>query len=134
VAEPPVRVLLDTHVIIWALTEPQKLSVTAREVVESRDNELLVSAASAWEIGTKYRLGKLPQLEATVLNLETQLEALGTNSLPVSTAHALLAGTMAWSHGDPFDRMLAAQAMLEAVPLVTSDSVFTRLDGIDVVW
>ena len=50
-AEPPVRVLLDTHVIIWALTEPQKLSVTAREVVESRDNELLVSAASAWEIG-----------------------------------------------------------------------------------
>ncbi|HOB58160.1 MAG TPA: type II toxin-antitoxin system VapC family toxin [Rhodoglobus sp.] len=133
-AEPPVRVLLDTHVIIWALTEPQRLSATAREIIESRENELLVSAASAWEIGTKYRLGKLPQLEATVLNFEAQLDTLGTNSLPVSTAHALLAGTMAWSHADPFDRMLAAQAILEAAPLVTSDSVFTRLEGVDVVW
>jgi PIN domain nuclease of toxin-antitoxin system len=134
VAEPPVRVLLDTHVIIWALTEPQRLSATAREIIESRENELLVSAASAWEIGTKYRLGKFPQLEATVLNFEAQLDTLGTSSLPVSTSHALLAGTMAWSHGDPFDRMLAAQAMLEAVPLVTSDSVFTRLEGVDVAW
>ncbi len=95
------RVLLDTHIIIWALTEPQKLSTDARTLIESRENVLLASAASAWEIGTKYRLGKLAVLEATVLNYRSQLARLGAEDLNVTTSHALLAGQLAWSHGDP---------------------------------
>ena len=128
------RVLLDTHVIIWALTEPRKLSAIARSLIENRGNVLLASAASAWEIGTKYRLGKLPLLEATVLNYQSQLTRLGTEELNVTTSHALLAGQLTWAHGDPFDRMLAAQAMLESVPLVTGDTVFSTLDGVEVLW
>ena len=128
------RVLLDTHVIIWALTEPQKLSAIARSLIENRGNVLLASAASAWEIGTKYRLGKLQLLEATVLNYQSQLSRLGSEELNVTTSHALLAGRLAWSHGDPFDRMLVAQAMLENVPLVTSDSALATVDGIQLIW
>ena len=128
------KVLLDTHVIIWALTEPQKLSAIARSLIENRGNVLLASAASAWEIGTKYRLGKLQLLEATVLNYQSQLTRLGSEELNVTTSHALLAGRLAWSHGDPFDRMLVAQAMLENVPLVTSDSALATVDGIQLIW
>ena len=128
------KVLLDTHVIIWALTEPQKLSAIARSLIENRGNVLLASAASAWEIGTKYRLGKLQLLEATVLNYQSQLSRLGSEELNVTTSHALLAGRLAWSHGDPFDRMLVAQAMLENVPLVTSDSALATVDGIQLIW
>ncbi len=128
------RVLLDTHVIIWALTEPHKLSAHARSLIESRKNTLLASAASAWEIGTKFRLGKLPLLEATVLNYQSQLARLGTESLSVTVSHALLAGQLTWSHGDPFDRMLVAQAMLEDLHLVSSDAAFATIDGVHVVW
>lgn len=128
------RVLLDTHVIIWALTEPQKLSAIARSLIENRGNVLLASAASAWEIGTKYRLGKLQLLEATVLNYQSQLHHLGAEDLNVSASHALLAGQLAWSHGDPFDRILVAQAMLENVPLVTSDSALATIEGVHLIW
>lgn len=128
------RALLDTHIIIWALTEPQRLSTVARTLIENRSNVLLASAASAWEIGTKYRLGKLPLLEATVLNYQSQLDNLGAETLSVTVSHALLAGQLAWSHGDPFDRMLVAQAMLEGVPLVTNDAALTTIDGVELIW
>ncbi|MEO8528835.1 MAG: type II toxin-antitoxin system VapC family toxin [Pseudolysinimonas sp.] len=132
--EPAVRVLLDTHALIWALTDPSLLSPKARELIGARGNELVVSAASAWEIATKYRNGRLPQLESTVLSYEAQLATLGTVELPISTAHALLAGRLVWAHKDPFDRMLAAQSMLENAPLITSDSVFEGLPAVQTIW
>lgn len=128
------RVLLDTHTVIWALTDPQRLGASAADVIRARDSVLLVSAASAWELATKVRIGKLPAAGKIVDSYGEHLERLGATELPISRKHALLAGAMAWEHRDPFDRMLAAQAILEDVPLVSADAVFSSLPGVRLRW
>lgn len=128
------RVLLDTHVLIWAFTDPRQLSPTSRSLLEDRNSELLASAASAWEIATKVRLGKLPGAEVLLDDYEGHLRRLGAEQLRISTRHALQGGGLAWSHRDPFDRILVAQAVLEAVPLVTADPVFREVAGLQVRW
>lgn len=95
---------------------------------------LLVSAASAWEIATKHRLGKLPAADAIVGNLTAVMARLRATELSVSCGHAMLAGGLEWAHRDPFDRMLAAQAMIEGVPLATDDESLRRLPGLSTVW
>jgi PIN domain nuclease of toxin-antitoxin system len=94
----------------------------------------LASAASAWEISTKQRLGKLPGADALVEGYPRHLSTLGVERLPVSEEHALLAGKLDWAHRDPFDRMLAAQAMIESATLVTMDPSFTALSGLATLW
>lgn len=126
--------LLDTHALLWALTEPDKLGPTARALIEDPESGLLVSAASAWEISTKRRLGKLPQSDALVAGFGRHLTRLGVRTLEVTTEHGLLAGSLEWSHRDPFDRMLAAQCMFEALPLITKDSAFDDLAGVRTLW
>lgn len=126
--------LLDTHALVWALAEPAALGPAAAAVVSDSSIGLLVSAASGWELATKYRLGKLPQAEAVVDALPAQVRRLGAAVLPVSMEHALLAGAMQWEHRDPFDRMLAAQSIVEAVPLITKDPVFGSRPDLRVVW
>lgn len=128
------RLLLDTHALLWALTEPARLPRTLRNTVQNRGTALLVSAATAWEIATKYRLGRLPAAEPLVLAYEENLVHLGAEELPVTARHALAAGSLAWEHRDPFDRMLAAQSILESVPLVSMDTAFTGLAGLRTVW
>lgn len=129
-----VRYLLDTHVILWSLTAPDRLSPDALEIISSRSSELIVSAASAWEIATKRRIGKLPQADGLVGGYGKHLDRLGVESLPIRDDHALLAGELEWGHRDPFDRMLAAQAMIESMALITSDSAFYELKGISFIW
>ncbi|QDP95762.1 type II toxin-antitoxin system VapC family toxin [Microlunatus elymi] len=127
------RVLLDTHALLWWFTDDPRLSSAARSEIASIDNQVFVSAASAWEISTKQRLGKLDEVpEAT--ERYPQLVALnGFTPLPVEQRHALTAGSFDVVHRDPFDRMLAAQSKLESLPLVTKDPAF-QLFEIETLW
>lgn len=127
-------VLLDTHVVLWAFSSPHKLSSAARTLLEDPDTIILVSAASAWEIATKYRLGKLPGAESIVKGYPNHLITLGARELPITSTHALAAGLLAVEHRDPFDRMLVAQALAEGVPLVTSDPAMGLFPGLVTYW
>ena len=126
--------LLDTHVMLWALTEPTRLGRTARDVIENRSSRLMVSAVSAWEITTKHRLGKLPQADVLLGGYAKHLDRLGAIRLSVTEDHALLAGRLDWNHRDPFDRMLAAQAMIESLVIITGDPAFTGCPGVPTLW
>ena len=116
------RYLLDTHTLLWAAFRKDLLSPRARLAIQSADNEILVSAASAWEISTKFRLGKLPMARVLVEDFIAQVTGAGYLLLPISAEHALRAGRMTGEHKDPFDRMLAAQAIHEDIPLIGSDA------------
>ncbi len=115
------RVLLDTHVLLWAAFRKDLLSARAQKLIEAPQNELLVSAASAWEIATKYRIGKLPQAQVLVEDFVPRVTAAGFTLLSISVEHALRAGRLPADHKDPFDRMLAAQAIHEDLPLLSND-------------
>lgn len=126
--------LLDTSAVLWALTDPPRLGRKARRIIENRSSRLVVSAASAWELSTKHRLGKLPQADVLLGAYSKHLERLGVLRLPVSEDHALLAGRLEWAHRDPFDRMLAAQSMIESLVIVTGDPAFTSCRGVATLW
>ena len=128
-----VRVLLDTHALLWWLFDDPKLSRKARRAIADPDTEALVSSASAWEIATKHRLGKLPEAGDVVTKLPAYLRAGRFNELPISVAHALQAGRLPGPHRDPFDRMLISQAAAESLPVVTNDPIF-RDYGTQVLW
>jgi PIN domain nuclease of toxin-antitoxin system len=127
------RILLDTHAFFWWVTHSRYLSSTARQLIEDGANEILVSPVSAWELANKFRLGKLPEAESLVDEIDWTIETSGFRSLPIMMNHAKLAGLLPGDHRDPFDRMLAAQARLEDVPLVTTDRAF-RDFHIEMLW
>lgn len=124
------QMLLDTHVLLWALLEPQKLSPTLRNALEDSDNTLMVSAASAWEIATKWRLGKLLHAKAVVENYGMALHRLAAIELPISGAVARQAGLWQVPHRDPFDRLLAAQARSDDLLLASTDPAFAQFEGV----
>jgi PIN domain nuclease of toxin-antitoxin system len=115
------RVLLDTHALLWAAFHKDQLSARARHLIQPQRNEIFVSAASAWEIATKYRLGKLAQAQALVDDFVPAIRSAGYEPLPISLEHALRAGRLTPEHRDPFDRMLAAQAIHEDLALISHD-------------
>jgi PIN domain nuclease of toxin-antitoxin system len=129
-----VTYLLDTHVVLWMLGDPDKLSAPARTVVADARSALAVSSVSALEVATKVRIGRLPAAEHLAATWEERLADLRLGSLPVTTAHALLAGTLAWDHRDPFDRLLAAQALHDNLVLVTADGALRSLAGLRTLW
>jgi len=129
----PDRVLLDTHALLWWLFDDPRLSERARDVIRSADTVVLVSSASGWEIGTKHRLGRLPEATEVVHNLPPLLRRSRMEVLPIALEHALAAGMLPGPHRDPFDRMLIAQARLERLPIVTNDPVFARYE-VEVLW
>jgi PIN domain nuclease of toxin-antitoxin system len=126
--------LLDTHAYAWAITAPDRLSGPARAAITDVNNVLLVSAASAWEMAIKLRSGRWPAVESLVSQHDVYRERLGARPHPITAADAIRAGTLRWQHPDPFDRMLAAQAMLHPATLVTRDAVFTELPGLTTLW
>jgi PIN domain nuclease of toxin-antitoxin system len=128
------RLLLDTHALLWALAEPHRLSRRAADLIMSPTNDVLVSAASAWEIATKYRLGRLRGAGPIVAGFAAHLAMLRAEELPVRSIHALAAGNFAVEHRDPFDRMLAAQAQVEGVPLLTDDPAFSAFPVLRTLW
>jgi PIN domain nuclease of toxin-antitoxin system len=127
------RALVDTHALLWWLFDDPRLSARAREVMEDSVNEVLVSAASAWEIMTKHRLGRLPHADAVTRDLPKAVRRAGFEPLAISLHHAVEAGRLASPHRDPFDRMLAAQARLEGLPLITDDRAFFAL-SVSTLW
>jgi PIN domain nuclease of toxin-antitoxin system len=127
------RVLIDTHALLWADAEPQRLSARARSLIESFTTEVFVSAASAWEIATKVRIGKLPQAAAFSAEMPRRVEMLGFSPLTVTLEHALRAGQLPGPHKDPFDRMLIAQAQAENLPLISNERIFDAY-GIRRIW
>jgi len=116
-----VRFLLDTHTLLWAAFRRDLLSPRALRVLTQPRSEMIVSAASAWEIATKFRLGKLNFARELAENFIPEVTAVGYQLLPISTEHALRAGHLPGGHKDPFDRMLAAQAIHENLPLLSND-------------
>ena len=116
------RLLLDTHVVLWALAEPEKLTRPARTALEDAQNEVLVSVVSAWEIAIKRTLGKLEAPD----DLEAAIRMQGFEPLLMTFHHAAQAGSLPPHHRDPFDRMLVAQAQAEGLVLVTRDPDIPR--------
>lgn len=121
------RVLLDTHTLLWAMGNHPRLSTLARTTIADKANECYVSVVSVWEAATKYRSGKLPEAAPLVANPSRILTALRFTPLSLELEHAHLAGSMAGPHKDPFDRMLAAQALLEGLTLVSNDEALDTM-------
>ena len=126
--------LLDTHALVWSISNPERLGARARSLIEDPSTRLFASAASAWELSTKVRLGRFAAAEPLVAQYDTLVNDLGAVHLPIERAHALRAGSLTWEHRDPFDRMLAAQALIEHATLISRDQVFGDLGGLDIVW
>lgn len=127
------RYLLDTHTLIWWMTNDRHLSKSAQALIEKKENLSLVSAASAWEIATKVRLGRLPAAAGLVQDFVADLARHRIGILPVSADHGLRAGLLPGPHTDPFDRMLIVQAIAENIPLVSNDRALDGY-GVERLW
>ena len=119
------KLLLDTHTLLWWWTDDAQLSAKAKRLIASDANTVLVSAASAWEIATKTRLGKLAIGAMALQRFHDLVQGDGFTHLPMTWQHAVHAGGLALDHRDPFDRMLAAQSFLEDAALITKDAAFS---------
>jgi PIN domain nuclease of toxin-antitoxin system len=117
------RVLLDTHALVWWVEAPDKLSAKARETIEDAETEVLVSAASGWELAFKTRSGKFRSREMAE-RLDEQIVEEAFAALSISIEHALRAAAFNSSHKDPFDRMLIAQAQVEDASVISKDTAF----------
>lgn len=126
--------LLDTHAYVWALTAPDRLSDRARTAIEAPSNVVFVSAATAWEMAIKYRSGTWPEAEILLAQHGDLISRLGAQSLDISSADAIRAGSLDWDHADPFDRMLAAQSLIHQAALLTRDVAFGDLRGLTIIW
>ena len=127
------RLLLDTHALIWWLNDDRRLLPDARAAISDESNEILVSAVSAWEITTKHRLGKLSVADRFVADIGGALAVEGFQELPLSLADAARAGGLPSDHRDPFDRMLIAQALSNDLTLVSTEQLFERY-GVRRLW
>lgn len=127
------RLLLDSHVLIWWLAGDEALSPDAREAIGNPDNEVFVSAASACEIATKHRLGRMPQASFLAADAAAIIAEQGFSELPVSIRHGQVAGSLPALHPDPFDRMLAAQALVGDLAIVSNETAFDAY-GVTRLW
>ena len=127
------RLLLDTHAFLWWLAGNRRLSPAARRAVDDTSNDVVVSAATAWEIATKHRVGKLPEAEAVALDVTGSIASQGFDELAITVEDAERAGRLPGSHRDPFDRMLIAQALAHNLTVVSIDVVFDGY-GVSRLW
>lgn len=127
------RLLLDTHALLWWLLDDPQLSETARAAIADPDDIVFVSAASAWEVTTKFRLGKLPQAALLAQDFAAIVMRQGFEPLPISLQHGTRAGGLQGAHKDPFDRMLMAQALSESLMLVSNENAFDSF-GVLRLW
>lgn len=126
------RYLLDTHILLWLLSDPSRITEDIRAELADPDHDLLVSSASAMEIATKTRLGKLDGLPVLTA-WQRALSSIGARELPITGEHGVLAGSMLWEHRDPFDRLLVSQAVLEPATLVTRDAAIIGYERVAVL-
>jgi len=128
-----VKILFDSHALVWYLAGDKRLSRKAREIADDLESQVFVSAVCAWEIATKVNRGRWAEATDLVNKLEEITLARAFTALPITTEHARVAGFLPGSRYDPFDRMLAAQSLVESVPLVTADRAFHEF-GTSVIW
>jgi PIN domain nuclease of toxin-antitoxin system len=128
---PDRRLLIDTHTFLWMAGEPERLSTVARRICSSED--VTLSVASIWEIGIKFRLGRLPLPSEPDTYIARQVRYAGISILPIHYRHALAAAALPLIHRDPFDRMLAAQCIAEGMACVTKDPMIGEF-GVEVIW
>lgn len=127
------RLLLDTHALLWWLAGDPQLSAAARGAIADEDNPVYVSAASAWEVATKHRIGKLPQAGPLATDFALHVAQQGFIGLDITLEHGQRAGGLPGAHKDPFDRMLIAQAQAENLALVSNEQAFDQY-GVVRVW
>jgi PIN domain nuclease of toxin-antitoxin system len=128
-----VRLLLDTHALLWWLLGDPALSAVARNAIADPDSEVFASAASAWEITTKFRIGKMPKAAVIAADIAGIVVRHGFVELPVSIRHGQLAGSLPGIHKDPFDRMLVAQAIVADMTIVSCDEILSAY-GVARLW
>jgi len=128
-----VRLLLDTHIWLWMIAEPERFTPETTKALEDSDNDLLFSAVSSWEIAIKHSLGKLALPAPPATYVPQQIAKTGVTPLPLEHSHALRVAELPSHHRDPFDRLLVAQAELEGATLLTSDRQFAPY-GIPIRW
>jgi PIN domain nuclease of toxin-antitoxin system len=128
-----VKLLLDTCTLIWTIYSPAQLSKRSRHRIADSSNTIFVSAASAWEIATKVRRGRLPAALELERNFLEDMDEAGFSLLSIDAASALRAGRLVADHRDPFDRMIAAQALGMDIPVISPDA---KLDlfGVRRIW
>jgi PIN domain nuclease of toxin-antitoxin system len=127
------RVLLDTHVVLWLLTEPRRLSRRSRELLADLETAVVISSVSAYEIARKHQLGRLAEAQGVVEGYHEHLRRLQAEELALTAAHALMAARLPGPHRDPFDRLLAAQSIVEGLSIVTRDTALSDL-GAPTLW
>lgn len=127
------RLLLDTHTFIWWMTNDRALPASARRTIGDEDNEIFLSAATAWEMAIKHKIGKLPIVAGFIADVPGAMEAEGFIELPVSVVHGQLAGALDGHHKDPFDRMLISQALCEDLTLISNETRFDAY-GVTRLW
>lgn len=127
------KVLLDTHVFLWWITDDARLSPRARKIIADGENEIFFSAASGWEIAIKAGLGRLKLPEPPERFIPKQLELNAIQVLPVQLSHALHVYNLPQLHRDPFDRLLIAQAQVEKLPILSNDPQFSQYQ-VKVIW
>lgn len=125
--------LLDTHAFLWWLTADPRLSQPARSAIENANERRYVSSVTAYEISNKFRIGKLDMAREIIENFELVVAEAGFEKLPVTASHAILAGQMQSAHKDPFDRILAAQARLDSLSIISVDPAFDTF-GVQRLW
>ena len=128
------RALLDTHVFLWFNADDSRLSQRATALIRSRDNEMVFSAVSAWEIAIKYARGRLPEVpQPPESYIPARLSHYGFPTLAVEISHALQVASLPRLHSDPFDRLLIAQSQVERLPILTSDPNIRRYE-VEIIW
>ncbi len=128
------KLLLDTHTFLWFVAGDTQLSPTARRMIEDLGNKRYISIASIWEMSIKHGIGKLPFAQPIEIFIPTQLQLNRIDILPITQEHAFYAGQLPMHHRDPFDRMLIAQSIVEAIPLVSADTSFVAYTGLTRIW
>ena len=127
------RLLIDTHVLLWAVGAPERLSDTARETLSTAGHQVAIGTASLWEIAIKVSRGRLDLAADWQAAIERGRMHMGARWLTVEPTHCGRVATLPWHHRDPFDRMLIAQALCENMTLISKDAAFTKYP-VDVLW
>jgi PIN domain nuclease of toxin-antitoxin system len=127
------KVLVDTHTFLWALLHDHRLTSKAKQILTSNEHELVFSLVSLWEIDIKIKTGKLNAIGSSVAYIRDEMDAYGMQLLPIRYDHVLQLESLPHHHGDPFDRLLIAQALTESLPILSGDRIFASY-GIKLVW
>jgi PIN domain nuclease of toxin-antitoxin system len=127
------KVLVDTHTFLWDIIADHRSSAKAKQILRSDEHELVFSLVSLWEIAIKIKTGKLNTIGSSVAYIRDEMNAYGMELLPIRYEHILQLESLPHHHGDPFDRLLIAQALTESLPILSADRIFASY-GIKLVW